>query len=829
MTRFVILVLLLSGSNFAVAQVGPLTNPVELDSYARVIYVSASTGSDSSGTGKQSSPLASIGQALSNAAAQSSGGVAVLVAAGEYLEGGLIMQSGTDLFGGFNAENWSRDVWVNRSVIDAEGKQRVLVAADNARLDGFEVTGGVVRGAGAGILIDGTAPTLTNNFFISNKTLGPENWQPKEWHETANDGAAVYCSDGGQPKILNNIFVANKTENGRGAGIAFDGRCGGEISRNVLMYNITGLNDPQRSSDGGAMSIFNWSSPVISDNIILANKALNSNDGGGIFVALWSSANVSSNLFVANEAGDDAGGLFVGGQEHRYGVPYDPLPPKEEFFVEVTGNGFYGNSNPSGNSGAMRFTMESRGLIANNIAAHTAGFYIQRSEVEIVNNTILEDVLFIETKAGLKPSTFRNNIVWGAFQFDTSAEVSDSLFRDGFPGEGNITGTAEFIDDSLQLTALASSYNKGIYQTVIYTTESLDSQSLVNRVVQTGDKWGVVKAASGKQLTVWGDLDGAMQVSIFPTYRQTASSIGAGKGAVTRAATSYQPKRINKAIELLESGQPVYYAAAYGGYQEGLKMADTWADYIVFNMEHRPLDFALLREFMRGLVDAGPTRSGHRTPAVIVVLPLLGLDEETVVAGGWMVEQALAQGVHGVHLARARDSEAVKRFVQAARYPIHKQQIDVLGEGLRGWGSHIFAAWVWGLEREEYLKKADVWPLNPDGEVMLGVKIEDQQALANVATTLAVPGLAFAEHGPRDMSLSYGYLEGRADPPMPAEVDAAGGRVLAASRSNGLFFLDNVLPDNVNAKLDWGVMIGAGRRQDAAEIGRHHTSRKMPW
>ena len=143
----------------------------------------------------------------------------------------------------------------------------------------------------------------------------------------------------------------------------------------------------------------------------------------------------------------------------------------------------------------------------------------------------------------------------------------------------------------------------------------------------------------------------------------------------------------------------------------------------------------------------GHTPSGHRTPTVIVSLPLLGLDEPTVTAGGWMVQQALAQGVHGVHLARARDPEGVKRFVQAARYPIHKQAVDIVGEGLRGWGSHTFAAWVWGLSVPEYLQKADVWPLNPEGEIMLGVKLEDQQVLDRAAETLSVPGRPSASTG----------------------------------------------------------------------------------
>ncbi len=818
--------LFFSGMSFGHARTGPETQAIYLDTYGDVVYVSAVTGSDDSGNGTKRSPLATVGAALGSAKGKS---VAILVAAGTYEEHSLQMRSGVDLYGGFSADDWSRDVWVNRSIINAAQAGRVLTAADDSRLDGFEVTGGLIRGPGAGIFIDGVSPVLSNNFFVSNKTLGPENWDPEFWHETANDGAAIYCTNAGNPEINGNLIAGNRTDNGRGAGIAYDHGCNGSITDNVLLDNIAGLDDPMRSSDGGAMSIFRWSSPVIANNIVLSNTALSHNDAGGIFVALWSSASVRDNLIVDNDAGDDAGGLFVGGQEHRYDGPLDPLPDADKFYVEVTGNSLFGNRNSSRNSGATRITMQSRGLVSRNTVALNQGFYIQRSELEVVNNTILENTLFIETKEGLKPSSFKDNIVLGSFEFDTVATVSDSLFRDGFEGDGNVQGEPTFIDDGMQLQALAASYSKQDYQTTVHLSAPVRAAALQGRVVVSGEYWGVINSVSGNRLTVWGDLSAATEFRVLPTYSQSSSSIGVGKGADAAAAAKWQPARINKSIELLSSGQPIYYAAAYGGYDDGLRMADTWADYIVFNMEHQPLDFGLLREFMRGLVDAGPTPSGHRTPAVVVVLPLLGLDAATAKAGGWMVEQALAQGVHGVHLARARDPEAVKRFVQAARYPNHKQALETVGEGLRGWGSHIFAAWVWGLDREEYLQRADVWPLNPDGEIMLGVKIEDQQALANTEATLAVPGLAFAEHGPRDMSLSYGHLEGRADPPLPAEVDAAGDRVLKAATANGLFFLDNVLPDNVNGQIDRGVMIGAGRREDAAEVGRAHTQRSMPW
>jgi 4-hydroxy-2-oxoheptanedioate aldolase len=65
-------------------------------------------------------------------------------------------------------------------------------------------------------------------------------------------------------------------------------------------------------------------------------------------------------------------------------------------------------------------------------------------------------------------------------------------------------------------------------------------------------------------------------------------------------------------------------------------MAATKADYITYEMEHGPLDFKELREFMRGLVESGPTRTGHKTPAVVVTLPLSGTTD-ALRANAWMI------------------------------------------------------------------------------------------------------------------------------------------------------------------------------------------------
>ena len=133
---------------------------------------------------------------------------------------------------------------------------------------------------------------------------------------------------------------------------------------------------------------------------------------------------------------------------------------------------------------------------------------------------------------------------------------------------------------------------------------------------------------------------------------------------------SYTPQRVNRAIELLEQGQPIYYAQVNdGGYDEGKALAQTWADYITYNLEHSPFNMTDLRAFMRGLVDGGPTKSGHRTPTVIVVLPIGGINATVMWSNYWMVEQVLGSGAHGVLLAHARTPEVARILVQSFALP----------------------------------------------------------------------------------------------------------------------------------------------------------------
>src|SRR5438128_4215913 len=272
--------------------------------------------------------------------------------------------------------------------------------------------------------------------------------------------------------------------------------------------------------------------------------------------------------------------------------------------------------------------------------------------------------------------------------------------------------------------------------------------------------------------------------------------------------------RINRAIELLQQDHAIYYTGGHSGhiltYPQGCEDAHVWADYINVGMEHGAFDMAGLAEYMRGLVEGGPTRSGHRTPTVIVEAPVNGTDAANVRFNAWQFRQILARGVHGVLLCQAESADAVRAFVESCRYPMHKVGVGRgLGIGTRGRGSEPAAAWVWGLSPEEYMDLADPWHLNPQGELLLGVKIESLEGVSNVEQILSVPGLGFAEMGPGDLGLVLGYKQVPREP-YPADMQEARERVFAACRARGIAFLETCTPETIVRKIDEGVRVIAG-------------------
>ena len=312
------------------------------------------------------------------------------------------------------------------------------------------------------------------------------------------------------------------------------------------------------------------------------------------------------------------------------------------------------------------------------------------------------------------------------------------------------------------------------------------------------------------------------------------------------------PSRINRAIELLEQDQPIYYVGGHTGhvltYEQGAQDAQTWADYINVGMEHGAFDMTGLAAYMQGLVDGGPTRSGHRTPTVVVEAPVNGTDEANVRFNAWQFRQILARGVHGILLCQAETAGAVRAFVESCRYPQQTAGVSSslpsplerlrgaapgavgetdLGVGTRGRGSEPTAAPVWGLSTEAYLQRCDPWPLNPSGELLLGVKLESPEGVERCEQILDVPGIGFAELGPGDLGLALGYVSVPRDP-YPPEMVEARARVFGACRARGIPFLEVATPESIVRKIDEGVRIIAGHQAETAEVGRAHAKRTLP-
>lgn len=499
------------------ADVGPQSPAVDLSPYATVRHVDAARGDDVAGDGSREKPWASLPHALEQIGTPAAGRrAALVVTAGRYAPPTLLFKSRVDLYGGFasSAAGAARDVHAHATVIDGAETHRLAFGADDARIDGFHFVRGRVRGKGAALHCDATSPTLANCIFTQNRTLIPRPWAPAQLHETAHDGGAIFATNGAAPRIEHCIFIDNTTECGRGAAIAADRRAAPRIVACVFAHNRSGLDDPLRSSDGGAISFFDGCAGEVSGCVISANVSLARNDAGGIFVALWSAPRIADNVFTANDGGDDAGALFIGGQEHRYGAPLDPFPPADKFNVSVERNVFVGNTNSARNSGAMRVTMESRATFRDNlITENHGGFYLQRSEIVAERNTVWQDWRFAEDKPSLGPSRLTGNILKGPLggQVEARAVLTHNMAEPAAGGTHTLPVADIFENDGVAGQIIRIRYDTTTFATIISVATDLPRTALAGRPIGLGQgkntQWRVIRRALGRELVVWGRLE----------------------------------------------------------------------------------------------------------------------------------------------------------------------------------------------------------------------------------------------------------------------------------------------------------------------------------
>jgi 4-hydroxy-2-oxoheptanedioate aldolase len=228
----------------------------------------------------------------------------------------------------------------------------------------------------------------------------------------------------------------------------------------------------------------------------------------------------------------------------------------------------------------------------------------------------------------------------------------------------------------------------------------------------------------------WRRLGGALGIALV-------SVAVIGRTPSAQAPTGATAKvRLNRMIEQLASGQPA--------------ISDRHWKFL--DWEHGNFELDRL-EATLGELAKKKTSSGQIEHTPIVRIPMDG-DEPF----RFIVKQVLEMGAFGIIYPNIETKEQALRAVRAMRGAPQKGDKYPEPAGQRHCCPRT-AAKYWGLSLDEYLARADVWPLNPDGELIAMIMIESPLGYKNIDEILSVPGIGAIFLGPADMGrrLGNGY------------------------------------------------------------------------
>lgn len=227
--------------------------------------------------------------------------------------------------------------------------------------------------------------------------------------------------------------------------------------------------------------------------------------------------------------------------------------------------------------------------------------------------------------------------------------------------------------------------------------------------------------------------------------------------------------RLNGAIKALENGKPAF--TTFSEPETGMAQAIGAAPYdaVVFEMEHGPYDTGTLRTCMQYLLDRKQIVSGGTLAPTVA--PFVRIPPNGGEMNQWLAKQALDMGVYGVIWPHVSTVDEARNAVTACRYPRPPSAPLYEPAGQRGDGPGTAAAY-WGLTQQEYYKRADVWPLNPDGEVLVIIMCEEAKAIENLPKMLEeLPGIGVVLIGEGDLSQDLGYPRQYDHPAVASAID----------------------------------------------------------
>ncbi len=149
------------------------------------------------------------------------------------------------------------------------------------------------------------------------------------------------------------------------------------------------------------------------------------------------------------------------------------------------------------------------------------------------------------------------------------------------------------------------------------------------------------------------------------------------------------------------------------------------------NFERGYTSFA---EFVKGYMEAAKPAERMKHP-LAVKMHRIAPDPALAAAN---IAKQLNLGVASIVLVDVQSAAEVKTAVAAMRF---KSKGGTRPDDVGG------APAFWGLSEKEYKERADVWPLNPKGELVMWVIVESKEGLANLKEIAAVPGIAVLTPG----------------------------------------------------------------------------------
>ena len=213
--------------------------------------------------------------------------------------------------------------------------------------------------------------------------------------------------------------------------------------------------------------------------------------------------------------------------------------------------------------------------------------------------------------------------------------------------------------------------------------------------------------------------------------------------------------KLNGVARALENYQVAFTTFSQMDIHSSIAISSSKFDGVIFEGEHSPWDVSSLRDSMQFLLDRREiVKNGSIAPGITPMVRIPANGEEM---SQWHAKQALDAGVYGVLWPHISTVEEAYNAVASCRYPSLKSAPLYEPRGIRGDGP-VRAARYWGLSQQEYYQKAGIWSLDPEGEILVVVQIEDTKGIENLDDILSnVPGIGVILIGEGDLGQELGF------------------------------------------------------------------------